>query len=437
MAYILFLTLYYPPEKGAAASRISQYAEHLVQRGHQVTVLTTVPNYPTGVVPPEYRGRLLQEETRAGVRVVRVWSYTSPNRGFLRRILAHLSFGCLAPILGARAVGHPDLLVVESHPLFNAIAGRLLARWKGSPYVFTVSDLWPESAVQLGVLRNRLLIRLAEWLEWSSYERASLVWVLTEGIRDQLLRRGLAAEKIFFLTNGVDTSKFFPRPQAEARQLLGWEERFTVLYAGTLGISHGLTTVLDAAEQLRSYPAIRIRLVGDGGAKPELLAEARRRGLENVIFMDPFPHEQVPLLLAAADACLIMMRKLPLFEGALPCKMYEALACGRPILLAVDGEARRLAEEAGAAIFVEPENPTALAQAIVKLYEQPALAQALSARGRALAEERFDYDQLSACLDAQIAALLPSSSFTPTLPSLAQEQQHQQEYKADKSISYR
>ncbi|WP_322480869.1 glycosyltransferase family 4 protein [Thermogemmatispora sp.] len=436
MAHILFLTLYYPPEKGAAASRISQYAEHLVQRGHKVTVLTTVPNYPSGVVPPEYRGRLLQEEMRSGVRVVRIWSYTSPNRGFVRRVLAHLSFGCLAPVLGGQAVGRPDLLIVESHPLFNAIAGRLLARWKGCPYIFTVSDLWPESAVQLGVLRNRLLIRLAEWLEWSSYERAALVWVLTEGIRDQLLRRGLAPEKIFFLTNGVDTGKFFPRPQSEARQQLGWQEPFTVLYAGTLGISHGLTTVLDAAEQLRSYPAIRIRLVGDGGAKPELLAEARRRGLENVIFMDPFPHEQVPLLLAAADACLIIMRKLPLFTGALPCKMYEALACGRPILLAVDGEARRLAEEAGAAIFVEPENPTALAQAILQLYQQPGLAQALSTRGRTLAEERFDYDQLSARLDAQIATLLSSSS--PVIaPFSASKQPHQPEQDPDKLAVYR
>jgi glycosyltransferase involved in cell wall biosynthesis len=153
--------------------------------------------------------------------------------------------------------------------------------------------------------------------------------------------------------------------------------------------------------------------------------------------MDPFPHEQVPLLLAAADACLIMMRKLPLFEGALPCKMYEALACGRPILLAVDGEARRLAaEEAGAAVFVEPENPTALAQAIIRLYEEPALAQALSTRGRALAEARFDYDQLSARLDAQIAALLSRPSFSQALSSEPGQQEHNT-IDPEKYISYR
>src|SRR5215813_15207229 len=165
MSHILFIAPYYPPEKGAAAVRVSETATRLVRRGHQVTVLTTVPNYPTGIVPTQYRGRLLQEEDLDGVRVIRVWSYVSPNKGFLRRILAQISFGCLAPLLGGKAVGHPDVIIVESHPLFNAIAGRILARRKHCPFIFMVSDLWPESAVQLGVLRNRVLIRLAEWLE--------------------------------------------------------------------------------------------------------------------------------------------------------------------------------------------------------------------------------------------------------------------------------
>src|SRR6266853_3757616 len=178
MAHILFITPYFPPEKAAPAVRLSETAMHLVKRGYQVTVLTTVPNYPTGIVPPEYRGYVIKKELLGGVRVVRVWSYTSPNKGFLRRILAQLSFGCLAPILGGKAVGHPDVIIVGSPPLFNVIAGRALARLTRRPYILWVADLWPESAVQLGMLKNRAVIRLSEWLEWSSYWRASLVWVV-------------------------------------------------------------------------------------------------------------------------------------------------------------------------------------------------------------------------------------------------------------------
>src|SRR5437588_4819103 len=284
MTHILFITPYYPPEKAAPAIRISETATRLVQRGYEVTVLTTVPNYPTGIVPPQYRGHLIQQESLEGVRVVRVWSYTSPNRGFLRRILAQLSFGCLAPVLGGKAVGRPDVIIVESPPLFDAIAARLLAWYKRCPFIFTVSDLWPESAIQLGMLRHHMLIRLAEWLEWSTYQRARLVWAVTEGIRQSLLQRGLPAERVFLLTNGVDTATFRPMPKEQARTELGWDERFTVIYAGTHGLAQGLTTVLEAAERLRECPAIRIVLAGDGAEKEDLVIQAQERDLKNVTF---------------------------------------------------------------------------------------------------------------------------------------------------------
>ena len=213
MAHILFITPYFPPEKAAPAVRISETAQHLVKQGHTVTVLTTVPNYPTGIVPPAYRGRLVQREWRDGVRVVRVWSYTSPNKGFLRRIVAQLSFGCLSPLLGWYSVSRPDVIIAESPPLFDAFAARLLAWGKHCPFIFTVSDIWPASAVQLGMLHNPLLIRLAEWLEWSTYQRASAVWALTEGIRTLLIQRGLDEDHIFTLTNGVDTSEVLPVKQ--------------------------------------------------------------------------------------------------------------------------------------------------------------------------------------------------------------------------------
>jgi glycosyltransferase involved in cell wall biosynthesis len=379
----------------------------LVKLGYQVTVLTTFPNFPTGVVPPEYRGHVIQEEACDGVRIVRVWSYVSPNKGFLRRILSQLSFGCLAPFLGGKAIGHPDVIIVESPPLFNAIAGRMLAWSKHCPFIFTVADLWPESAVQLGMLRNRILIRLAEWLEWSTYRRAGSVWTLTEGIRSTLIRRGLSPERVFLLTNGVDTTKFCPLPKAQARAELGWDERFTILYAGNHGLVYAMTTVLDAAVVMRDHADIHIILVGDGVKKPDLMAQAKSRDLKNVTFLDAMPHERMPLLLAGADVCLIPLRKMQLLEGTLPFKMFEVMACARPFILGAEGIARQLAEqEAGAAISVEPENVTALVSAILYLRDHPDLAETLGWRGRSFVETRFDHVQLTKELETRIAELL-------------------------------
>lgn len=407
MAQILFISRYYPPEKAAAAVCVSEFAKRLAKLGHTVTVLTTVPNYPTGIVPTEYRGHLIQGELLDGVHVVRVWSYASPNKGFLKRILAQLSFGCLASVLGGKTIGHPDLIIVESPPLFNVIAARVLASFKHCPFVFWVADLWPESAIQLGALRNPILIRLSEWLAGSTYQRASLVWAVTEGIRDTLIHRGLPTERVLFITNGVDTTKFRPMSLTWARSLLGWDDRFTVLYAGTHGLSHGLITVLNAAEHFRDRDDIRFVLVGDGADKVELITQARNRGLKNVEFLDSIPHEQMPQLLAAASVCLAHARKVQVFEGMLPIKMIEAMACARPVLLALNGEARRIAvEEAAAAIYVEPENASSLVSAILYLHEHPEEAEQLGQRGRIYVEEHFDYDQLTAALDARIETLL-------------------------------
>ena len=407
MAHILFISPYYPPENGAAPACVGETARRLVKRGHQVTVLTTLPNYPTGIVPAEYRGRLLRKEVRDGVHVVRVWSYIRPSKSFLSRILWYLTFSLLAPLLGGRAVGHPDLIIVQSPPLFDAIAARILARWKGCPFIFMVSDLWPEAAVQLGVLRNRVLIRLSEWLEWSTYRRAALVWVVTQWIRDFVVQRGLPSERVFLLTNGVDTTSFGPLPQAQARAELGWPDRFTVLYAGTHGVTHGLMTIIEAAQQLRDRDDIHFILVGEGADKADLVSEAQKRGLKNITFLDPISHSLVPTLLAAGDVCLAHVRKVPVGEGILPIKMFEAMACARPVVLAVDGEARRIAvQEAGAAIYVEPENPAALASAILYLREHPELAAELGRRGRAYVESRFDYEGLTTTLDALINVVI-------------------------------
>lgn len=409
MSHVLFVTYYYPPEKGAAMVRISETAKRLVKLGHQVTVLTTLPNYPTGVVPQEYRGHLLREEMIDGVRVVRAWNYINSNTTFLRRIIPHLFFTFLAPLFGSRAVGRPDLIIVQSPPLFHGLTGRFLSFWKRAPFILWVSDLWPETPIQLGVLRNKLLIRIARWLEWSTYERARAVWVVAEGVRDDLIQRGYPPERIFLGINGVDTGMFHPLPQtpAQARAELGWSERFTVLYAGTCGVVHGLMTVLEAAKYMSERADIQFVFVGDGAQRNYLIEQSQKLDLKNVTFLAAQPHEQMPLVYAAADVCLVPARKAQVLKGLLPAKMFEIMACGRPFLLGIDGEARRVAEqEAEAALAVEPQNPEALVAGIIWMFEHPEQAAAMGKRGRAFAEERFDRDRLVAAFAAFIKPLL-------------------------------
>jgi glycosyltransferase involved in cell wall biosynthesis len=288
-----------------------------------------------------------------------------------------------------------------------------------------VSDLWPEAAVQLGVLRNRVMIRFSEWLEWSTYQRAALVWVVTEWIRDRLIERGYPQERILLLTNGVDLTKFHPLPKAVARAELGWSDQFTVLYVGTHGVTHGLMTILDAAEQLREHKHIHLILIGEGADKPKMVARAQKLGLTNITFLDSLSHELVSKYIVAGDVCLAHVRKVPVAEGILPIKMFEAMACGRPVVLALNGEARRVAvEEAEAAIYAEPENPSALASAILYLYEHPEIAAVMGANGRAYVEKRFDYDRLTEILEEHIATILgqEASSSSQGAPALAQMQ---------------
>ena len=407
MTHVLFITPYYPPEISAPAVRISETAMRLARRKYQVTVLTTFPNFPYGIVPTEYRGKRLQEDTIDGVKVVRVWSYASPNKGFFPRIIGQLSFGLLAALLGWKAVGRPDVIIVESPPLFDAFSGRFLAWLKGCPFIFTVADLWPEAAIQMGALRNTLFIRLAQWLEWSTYRRAALVWVVSEGIQRLLIQRGFPADKLFLLTNGVDTSLFRPMSKEEARAELGWDARFSVVYAGTHGLAQGLSTIVDAAERLSAQPDVHVYFVGEGAVKAELIAQVQEKALTNVSFLPSQAHERLPLLLAAADICLVPLRKVTLFATTLPVKMFEIMACGRPMILSADGQARVLAEQqAKAALCVEPENAQALATAILHLQAHPEVAEQLASNGRAYVVEHFDREKLASGLESRIVQLL-------------------------------
>lgn len=404
MARILFVSQYYPPEPGAAARRISDIAAHLARFGHEVTVLTNLPNYPTGVVPPEYQHGKNRLETIDGVRVVRVQGVIRPNRGFVSRLMSYLSFPLAAGFRGGRRVGKPDVILVVSPPLFTSIAGRMLARRKHCPFIFNVADLWPESAIALGAIRKGALSWVAERLEWTTYKRAAAVWVVTQGIRDRLLQRGVKSEKIWTLPSGVNTKVFGQMDRSTARRILGWDEdQFVVLHAGTLGLALDPENLLKAAHMLRGRMDIRFVFAGDGAARPALEAGREQLGLQNFDLLGAQPLDRIPLLLAAADASLVSLRNLKLFLGTLPVRMYEAMASVRPLLLTAEGLARQLAvEEAQAALYVRPEDPEALVRAILRLRDEPGLAAWLGANGRAYATTYMDRDRMIQDLNARI-----------------------------------
>ena len=396
---VLVLTHYYPPEVGAPQARLRELAGRLQAQGVDVTVLTCFPNYPALRVAPEHRGRAIGEERLDGIRVIRTWVWAHGSGGFLRRLANQVSFAA-SSLLALGRCERPDVILVESPPLTTGLAALAYSWLKRAPFVFNVSDIWPQSAVDLGALRNPLAIRLAEAFEMHLYRRAAFVSVVTNGILERLAERGVPREKLYLLTNGVDTSFYRPGdPDPELVRELGLEGRKVVLYAGTQGLAQGLSVVLDAARLVRD-PRVVFLLVGDGVEKRALEARAAADGIENVRFLPSRPREEMPRVLNLALATLVPLRRLPLFRGALPSKMFEAMACGKPIVLAVWGEAADLVERAGCGIVVEPEDAPAIAAAVDRLAADPGLAAELGLAGRRLALERFDRELLAErCLE--------------------------------------
>ena len=393
---ILIVTHYFPPETGAPQARLSGLAAAWASGGDDVTVLTGMPNHPTGVIPLEYRGAIRRRERRGGYRVLRTWLYATPNDGVARKTIGHLSFMVSAVLLGWRASGPADVVVVSSPTFFSVGAGWLLARLKRARLVVEVRDLWPAIFTELGVLTNRRLIALLERLELAAYAAADTVIVVSDGFRANLIGRGVPAGKVHTIRNGVRSGEFDPQARADPRlraRLGAGPGDCLVLYAGTHGISQGLTSVAAAAAALAGQP-IRFAFVGEGADKQRLRDRVAELGLRNVTLRPGIPHERVPALLAAADICLVPLRDVPLFSSFIPSKLFEYLAAGRPVVGAVAGEAAQILREAGAQV-VPPADSTALARAIDALAADPLRRAAMGRQGRCYVQKYFDRDTLA------------------------------------------
>jgi glycosyltransferase involved in cell wall biosynthesis len=394
---ICFLTHYFPPEAGAPQTRIDLLARTLAARGDAVTVHTGFPHYPSGEIPDPYRNRPWQRERRDGITIVRSAVYPAANRGFGRRLTDHAAFG-LSALATAALSGPADVVVGETPPLFTAAAGVAYAAGKRAAYVVNVADRWPESAVQLGALRNRRAIAAATSLERFTYRHADLVTAPTQGIVDALQSVPEGGSKARRLWPVVDLSRFGARPTTSPDR---GGRPLRLLYAGTVGLAQDLE-VLVRASKLAGADVVQTTIVGDGADAERLREVIAEQRVHNVAMLGPIAAARVPGLYAEADAAAVLLRDLPIFAGALPTKLLEAMAAATPVLLGARGESAELVGSAGAGVVVAPGSVSALADGIRALAADPASRLKLGRAGRAYAELHFGADRAA---EAWTAAL--------------------------------
>lgn len=389
---ILYVSQYYPPEMGAPASRVSQLARAWAADGHDVTVLTGFPNHPTGVIPPEYRGwPYIRREDDHGVKVVRTPIYAAANKGLVKRSLNYVSYAASASLLGPLLTSRPDVVIATSPQFLTAVAGYELAKLKRVPFVFEVRDLWPRSIVEVGAMKaDSPVVKGLEAAELFLYRHADRIVVVTDSFVDEIAARGIPRERLSVVKNGVDLGMFSPGPRDESiRVRLGLSGKFVAAYVGTHGMAHGLATMLDAAKLLKDDDRFRLLLIGEGADKAALKERAAREGLSNVLFLDQQPHKEIPALLRAADATLVLLKAKDLFKTVIPSKIFEFMGVARPIVIGVDGEARRIVEDAGSGLFVPPESGEDLAAALRMLASDPDACERMGVKGRAYVEAHF------------------------------------------------
>jgi len=384
---------------GAPAGRAAELSRLWVEEGHEVTVLTGFPNHPTGVVPTEYRAKLLHltaHENYNGVQVIRTWLLPFPNRKAYERMLNYSSF-CVSSALSGVFAPQPDVVIASSPQLLVGLSGWWLARCKRVPFVFEVRDLWPESLAAVGAgnassMLHRSLARIAGFL----YQNCDCLVIVTPAFKDHIVEQyGIRPEKIWVVENGVDTTLFRPRtPDPSFRFKWNADNRFVVSYIGTLGMAHGLETVVEAASCLQTAaPEVLFLLVGEGAEKERIAAMVRSRGLTNVRFVGQQPRESIPDYISSSDVCLVPLKRAELFKTVLPTKMLEFMACARPVILGVDGHARKVLEDANGGIVIPPENPEALVKAILRLAADRTLRETMGSSARQYVLQNFSRQQ--------------------------------------------
>lgn len=377
-------------------TRHHEFSRQLARRGHRVTIITSQVSYLTGRAVGE-RGWLTRKVDDAGVVILRCRSYSGWHRSFLHRMLSFLSFMAVSFWTGLR-VADVDLVWGTTPPIFQAVTARWIAGLKRKPFLLEVRDLWPSFAVAVGVLTNPLLIRLSEWMERGLYRRADRVVVNSPGFIEHVRSRG--AQQVEVVPNGVDLAMFERKKKDQSlRRELGLAKSFLVIYAGAHGMSNDLETVLKAADLLQSEGDIHFVFLGDGKEKTNLMALAESMKLCNLHFLPSIPKDQIASTLVQADAGLAILLAVDAYKTTYPNKVFDYMAAGLPVVLAIDGVIRQVVEDAGAGLFARPGNPEAIAEAVKRLAADPVAADQMGQAGRRCVEGDFDREHLAAKME--------------------------------------
>jgi glycosyltransferase involved in cell wall biosynthesis len=415
---ILFLSHYFPPEVNAPATRTYEHCRRWVELGHEVTVVSCVPHHPMGKAYPGYRNKLIQTEYKDGIKSVKVLTYITANEGFLKRTWNYVFYMLMAIVI-APFLPRADIVISTSPQFFNGLAGYFVSHIKRCPWLLEIRDLWPESILAVGAIKNRHIIAALEATERFVYRKADHIVPVTFAFQRHIATRGGRADRITVIRNGVDLQFFQPRDkEATYAQQLGVEGKFVVAYVGTHGMAHGLDLLISAAEQLKQRDDIVFLLAGDGAERARLAAEVEQRGLPNIKLLGQLPKTEMPKLWSITDVSLVVLKKLDLFLTVIPSKIFESMAMKQSIILGVGGESAELIQESGAGIVIEPENVEQLTAAITRLVDSASLRQEFGESGRSYVEANFNRTVLADRFEHLLAATVNGYKHTDTSENL-------------------
>ncbi len=387
MNKILFITDNFPPEVNAPATRTYEHAKEWVKLGLDVTIITCAPNFPQGKVYKGYKNKFRETEVVDGIKVIRVWSYITTNAGFVKRTLDYLSFAFMATLHGL--FEKADIIVATSPQFFTTWCGYTLSILKRRPWVFELRDLWPESIVSVGAMGKGKLYDFLERIELFLYKKATIVIPNTDAFKENLIKRTIDPAKIHVIQNGANLELFDTSVRCKGlKKNMGFDDRPVVGYIGTHGMAHGLDFIIESINS-ENLDYANFLFIGDGAEKEKVMSLAKKYELKNIVFHDPIPKEEIPKYLSIVDVSLIPLKKSDTFKTVIPSKIYETCAMNKPILLGVEGEAKKLIDEYEVGLCFEPENAVDFAHKLNRLLTNSALYSKLEKNTATLASD-FD-----------------------------------------------